>query len=100
MARLAGIPGKVTDRAYTLLAESLNRAIAPGAKPQRYTQLLIADDSLPAPPAGQEEPDPVLAELSCLDPDTMTPIQALAKLAESKALTKKAAGKGMKEAER
>ena len=36
--RLPGIPGKVTDRADTLLAESLNRAVAPGAKPQRYTQ--------------------------------------------------------------
>ena len=30
----------------------------------------------------------------------MTPIQALAKLAELKDLTKKAGGKGMKEAER
>jgi DNA mismatch repair protein MutS len=99
VARLAGIPGKVTDRADMLLAESLNRAIGPGAKPQRYTQLLIADDSLPAP-AGQKEPDPVLAELSCLDTDSMTPIQALAKLAELRELTKKAGGKGMKEAER
>ncbi|MGA7799040.1 MAG: DNA mismatch repair protein MutS [Methanoregula sp.] len=99
VARLAGIPGKVTDRADTLLAESLNRAVAPGAKPQRYTQLLIADDSLPAP-AGQKEPDAVLAELSCLDTDSMTPLQALAKLAELRDLTKKAGGKGMKEAER
>jgi DNA mismatch repair protein MutS len=85
VARLAGIPKKVTDRADLILNESLNRAVAPGAKPQRYTQILLVDDSAPV----RTGPDPVIAELSRVNPDTMTPIQALAKLAELKSLVKK-----------
>ena len=99
VARLAGIPKKVTDRADVLLAESLNRAVAPGAKPQRYTQILLVDDSVPAH-EGPEKPDPVVAELSQLNPDTMTPIQALAKLAELVNLAKKSGETGPKEAGR
>ncbi len=99
MARLAGIPKKVTDRADVLLAESLNRAVAPGVKPQRYTQILLVDDSVPAH-EGPEKPDPVVAELSQLNPDTMTPIQALAKLAELVNLAKKSGETGPKEAGR
>jgi DNA mismatch repair protein MutS len=99
VARLAGIPKKVTDRADAILTESLNRAVVPGAKPQRYTQLLLVDDSVPAR-AEPKEPDPVVAELSQLNPDTMTPIQALAKLAELKSLAKKSSGIDSEEAER
>ena len=88
VARLAGIPKKVTDRADTILTESLNRAVAPGTKPQRYTQLLLVDDSLPVRNA-PAKPDPLKTELSGLDPDTMTPMQALAKLAELKKLASK-----------
>jgi DNA mismatch repair protein MutS len=99
VARLAGIPKKVTDRADAILTESLNRAVVPGAKPQRYTQLLLVDDSVPAR-AEPKEPDPVVAELSQLNPDTMTPIQALAKLAELKSLAKKSNGIDSEEAER
>jgi len=88
VARLAGIPKKVTDRADAILTESLNHAVAPGAKPQRYTQILLVDDSVPVR-AGPEKPDPVVSELTRLNPDTMTPIQALAKLAELVSLAKK-----------
>ena len=98
MARLAGIPKKVTDRADMILNESLNRAVTPGAKPQRYTQILLVDDSAPVR-AGPEKPDPVVAELSRMNPNTMTPMQALAKLAELKNLVKKS-GETDPEAER
>ena len=53
VARLAGIPKKVTERAEALLSESMNRAVPAGTRPQRYTQILLADDSgtdkIPAP---------------------------------------------------
>jgi DNA mismatch repair protein MutS len=98
VARLAGIPKKVTDRADAILTESLNHAVLPGAKPQRYTQILLVDDSAPARP-GPEKPDPVVTELSRLNADTMTPMQALAKLAELINLAKKSGGTDSKEAE-
>ena len=96
VARLAGIPKKVTDRADVILNESLNRAVAPGAKPQRYTQILLVDDSAPV----RAGPDPVVVELSRVNPDTMTPMQALAKLAELKNLVKKSGETVPEEAER
>ncbi|HXX54532.1 MAG TPA: DNA mismatch repair protein MutS [Methanoregula sp.] len=82
VARLAGIPKKVTDRAGALLAENMNRGVPAGTKPQRYTQILLMDESgpVPAPAPG----NPVLDELATLRPDEMTPLQALAKIAELK----------------
>jgi DNA mismatch repair protein MutS len=79
VARLAGIPKKVTERAEALLTESMNRAVPAGTRPQRYTQILLADDS------GKETTalrNPVLEELARIKPDEMTPLQALAKIAE------------------
>ena len=99
VARLAGIPKKVTDRADAILTESLNHAVAPGAKPQRYTQILLVDDSVPVR-AGPEKPDPVVSELTRLNPDTMTPIQALAKLAELVSLAKKSGETDTEQVER
>ena len=79
VARLAGIPKKVTERAESLLTESMNRAIPAGTRPQRYTQILLVDDNgkdkIPAR-------NPVLEELAKIKPDEMTPLQALAKIAE------------------
>ena len=99
VARLAGIPKKVTDRADAILTESLNHAVAPGAKPQRYTQILLVDDSVPVR-AGPEKPDPVVSELTRLNPDTMTPIQALAKLAELVSTAKKSGETDKEQVER
>jgi len=81
VARLAGIPGKVTDRAGAILAEHLSSAGTGDGRPRRYTQLLLADDR---PVQERAAPDPVLAELENLDTDTMTPLGALAKIAELK----------------
>ncbi|MEI7856930.1 MAG: DNA mismatch repair protein MutS [Methanomicrobiales archaeon] len=81
VARLAGIPKKVTERAEVLLSASLNQAVPAGTRPQRYTQILLVDDraetSIPAE-------HPTLRALSRLNPDEMTPMQALAKIAELK----------------
>ena len=81
VARLAGIPKKVTERAEVLLSESMNRAVPAGTRPQRYTQILLVDDhaerSIPAE-------HPTLRAIGRLNPDEMTPMQALAKLAELK----------------
>ena len=81
VARLAGIPKKVTERAEVLLSESMNRAVPAGTRPQRYTQILLVDDhadrSIPAE-------HPTLRALGRLNPDEMTPMQALAKIAELK----------------
>jgi DNA mismatch repair protein MutS len=79
VARLAGIPGKVTERADVILSRAAGVSADPGRKAQRYTQLLLVDGSEPgAAPA----PHPVLDEIQNLDPDNMTPLQALEKLHE------------------
>jgi DNA mismatch repair protein MutS len=80
VARLAGIPKKVTDRADALLTEDLHRPVAGTARPQRYTQILLVDDPGPAAPVNH----PALRALAALNPEEMTPLQALAKIAELK----------------
>ncbi|MDP3565110.1 MAG: DNA mismatch repair protein MutS, partial [Methanoregula sp.] len=81
VARLAGIPKKVTERAEVLLSASMNQSVPAGTRPQRYTQILLVDDRAePSIPAEH----PTLRALSRLNPDEMTPMQALAKIAELK----------------
>jgi DNA mismatch repair protein MutS len=80
VARLAGIPKKVTERADALLSEDIQRGVPGSTKPQRYTQILLVDDREPAAPADH----PTLRALARLNPDEMTPLQALAKIAELK----------------
>src|SRR5208283_1134015 len=78
VACLAGIPRKVTDRADVILTESLNREVTGGSKIQRYTQLLLVDNATPV--TEEPTPGPIITALSALNPNTMTPMQALAKL--------------------
>jgi len=85
VARLAGIPKKVTDRADAVLAEVLNGSLDPTVKVRRYTQLLLPD----APAVREPAQDPVLDEIRHLDPDEMTPVQALMKLHEFKKMLNK-----------
>jgi len=80
VARLAGIPRKVTERADALLSEDIQRGIPGTTRPQRYTQILLVDDCAPSTPADH----PALQALARLNPDDMTPLQALAKIAELK----------------
>jgi DNA mismatch repair protein MutS len=80
VARLAGIPKKVTERAETLLSNDMNRNVPGGTKPQRYTQILLVDDH----ESCNRAEHPTMRALAQLNPDEMTPIQALAKIAELK----------------
>ena len=105
VARLAGIPKKVTDRADTLLSDAMNRAVPAGTRPQRYTQILLVDDHepqsmtptvapCPAPaPVSDPAPDPVHVALAGINPDTLTPLQALTKIAELKQMIGKPGGR-------
>ncbi|MCK9630966.1 MAG: DNA mismatch repair protein MutS [Methanoregula sp.] len=81
VARLAGIPKKVTERAEALLDENMNGPVKGGTRPQRYTQILLVDDQAKAP---ADTPHPVLEELGNMNPDEMTPLQALSKITELK----------------
>ena len=77
VAELAGVPQRVIGRAQALLEDLVRREAArePGAGPRRvrYTQMLLPVDSDTARPP---EP-PVLASLRTIEPDRMTPIEAL-----------------------
>lgn len=100
VARLAGVPGKVNERAAEILKEIENENLAEeegrGKKrAARYTQLLLFD-----PENGGEErivekyiEHPILNELKTefedLDVNNMTPLQALLKLEEVKCKLKK-----------
>ena len=84
VARLAGIPKKVTDRAEALLSEGMDRQVPGSTRPQRYTQILLVDDHKPVIPADH----PALQALARVNPDEMTPMQALSKIAELKKILK------------
>jgi len=76
VARLAGLPEEVTDRARHILHE-----LEGGAAGSRLAYLL--------PGAGQlslfeSPPSPVLEELAALDPEAITPLEALNELAHLK----------------
>jgi DNA mismatch repair protein MutS len=59
----------------------MDQPARPGARPQRYTQILLVDE----PSAERNNArHPVLDDLASVNPDEMTPIQALTKIAELK----------------
>ncbi len=72
VAHLAGIPKKVTDRAMVLLKEASMREFSGGPRAPRYTQMLLVD-----PGEGVVEENPAIEELKALNPNEMTPIDAL-----------------------
>ena len=94
VARLAGLPDEVVARARALLREFEQGAPAPAAPPgagsgqlalfggaaaARADETAVPSVSGPAPPVA---PHPVLAKLAALDPERMTPLEALAALDE------------------
>jgi DNA mismatch repair protein MutS len=74
VARLAGLPRRVIQRAQRLLAQ------APEAPPKAPTPLQ------PVLPLFEAEPDPLRAELEALDLSRMTPLEALNWLATKQKL--------------
>jgi DNA mismatch repair protein MutS len=83
VARLAGLPGEVIERARALLREFERGAPTPAGPPGADTGQLGLFGTAPALPAAPAPaPHPVLEALRALDPERMTPLQALATLDE------------------
>lgn len=81
VARLAGIPGKVIQRAGEVLEKERYRTpVSEGKRAPRYTQMLLMD----APGGACATESPAIIELKNLDPDSLTPREALAKIYELK----------------
>ncbi len=87
VAELAGLPAAVVRRAWALLAEfeaggavPLQAAAMRGVPPHAAAQLALFA------PAPEPTPSPVLAVLRALDPDTLSPREALAALYELRRL--------------
>ncbi|MBK8725881.1 MAG: DNA mismatch repair protein MutS [Holophagaceae bacterium] len=78
VARLAGLPRPVIARAQRLLAEPGGEVPAAPRPPSTQAGLQ------PALPLFDAEPDPLRAELEALDLDRMTPLEALAWLAQKR----------------
>ncbi len=83
VAKLAGMPPEVVERAKALLKDIEARTVMelsdgknPGKKSRTYTQLVMFQDALPS--------SPLEDELRKLDVDHVTPMQALQKLHELK----------------
>ena len=94
VARLAGIPKEVVDRSKVILAQLENLALNDEDRPKlaatKRRQGDLAQMSLFAPKTPPPVADPIRDELAKLEIDHLTPLQALAKLAE---LKEKAKGK-------
>lgn len=81
VARLAGIPGTVIRRAGEVLEKERCRTpVSEGKRAPRYTQMLLMD----APAGVCATESPALIELKNLDPDSLSPREALAKIYELK----------------
>ncbi|KAF5056025.1 DNA mismatch repair protein MutS [anaerobic digester metagenome] len=77
VAELAGVPPFVIERAGAILADLVRREAAretgSGPRRVRYTQMLLPVDPDPSRPPEH----PALASLRALEPDRMTPFEAL-----------------------
>jgi DNA mismatch repair protein MutS len=81
VARLAGIPAPVVARAREVLGRLESEAVSHAG-----LQELPLFASAPPPPAGPPGPSPVETALAALDPDSMSPREALEALYRLKAL--------------
>jgi DNA mismatch repair protein MutS len=93
VARLAGIPREVVDRSKVILAQLENLALNDEDRPKiaasKRRQGDLAQMSLFAPKAPPPAADPFRDELAKIEIDHLTPLQALARLAELKEKAKK-----------
>ena len=78
VAALAGIPGSVVRDARRRLVQLENREAVAGPQPDLFARLPEA--------APEPEPHPVVESLAALDPDALSPREALEKLYELKRL--------------
>ena len=87
VGRLAGLPGTVLARARKVLELLEGEQLVPALAGRDNARVTRAPRPAAAAAAGQlalfdAEPHPVLARLTDVDPDTLTPLQALQLLAE------------------
>ncbi|KQC03632.1 MAG: hypothetical protein APR55_06880 [Methanolinea sp. SDB] len=75
VASLAGVPKKVVSRAAELLEEVARNDPGTGGNVKRYTQMLLVD-------SGTMGPDPLAEKIKEIDPDSLTPRQALSLIYE------------------
>jgi DNA mismatch repair protein MutS len=89
VARLAGLPAAVITRAKAILTE-LERSDRERPKPALLDDLPLFAAARPAAPAASSppEPDPVRTALDAIDPDDLTPKQALEALYRLKAASR------------
>jgi DNA mismatch repair protein MutS len=81
VAALAGIPGSVVRDAKRRLVQLENREAVSGPQPDLFARL--------PEPAPEAEPHPAMESLATLDPDALSPREALEKLYELKRLLEK-----------
>ena len=82
VAKLAGVPSAVVRRARDYLARLDKFNAADGAQRDLFAPLGVAAQSDPEAPPAPPEAQAVAAQLASLDPDAMTPRDALAALYE------------------
>ncbi|WP_421908123.1 DNA mismatch repair protein MutS [Methanolacinia petrolearia] len=79
VAKLAGIPRKVLKRSEEILREEQEKEYSAGGRIQpRYTQMLLVDQPTAVEPALDENTKSLLKRVKDLDPDSLTPREALA----------------------
>jgi hypothetical protein len=64
----------------------MNRDVPAGTRPQRYTQILLVDNENPVKTPAQ---DPVLDQLSRINANEITPLQALEKIVDLQKMLEK-----------
>jgi len=79
VARLAGLPAEIIDRAKEVLKQLEENAWQPALSPPAQPDLFAAP---PAPASPAAETDPIVERLRKIDPMNLTPLQALHILAE------------------
>ncbi len=86
VAKLAGVPSAVVRRARDYLARLDKFNAADGAQRDLFAPIGVAATSNPELPTAPPEAEAVAAQLASLDPDAMTPRDALAALYELRKL--------------
>jgi DNA mismatch repair protein MutS len=85
VAQLAGLPHPVIERAWKVLDELEKSSIS---SPQTRARLVVDPLQLPLFLEKKPEPHPVLAEIEKLDPNAMTPLEALNWLAKLQGMSR------------
>jgi DNA mismatch repair protein MutS len=90
VARLAGVPREVVDRAKEILANLEANALDPSDRPSFAPSKVRRKDAEPVQlTLFSARPSGLIQALGKLDPDTLTPLEALLKLKELKDLAEK-----------